>query len=685
MPFKIAIGASFMSDLVKAPRDIQNKYKEIFSDLEIAPDLSSGKKKKLTGCKYWRYRVTPPEYRVIYRVDKQTETVELIMMGPRKDDAIYKRINYVPEKGPTIIPYEVLPDIEPEFAIEHNEIIGVSAPPPKARKLPAITQGQLRDWKIDEKFWATILESETEDGLLNAEIPQHVKLRVIDCLWPKPIEQVAIQPTYIVKSEEDLAKVADGKMSRLLLNLDNEQLRAVDPSVRWPIIVKGGPGSGKTVVALYKISRILNPEQADIFPKKEPKILFTTYTKSLKNSAEELLRCCLGDKYSSVTIETVAKMAKRFAGQSHDPADNKQGRIALTSASNRSGSEEIKGLLSALGEDYILKEFAWVIEGWGLKSEDEYLKQDRTGRKRGLSDKQRKLIWKLFILFKDELKKRGLTTWEQLQNQALRLVRSDRSKTFDFVFVDEVQDLKPVGLQFCVALCADKTQVYLTADMNQSIYGGGGVSWKSVDTSLRFTRSSSTTLNRNYRCTDQILRAASDIISDLADKDAETLQLTSAHLGPKPIFMRCETNEDQNMALIDWIRAQLRYLSLPLSCAGIFCTTNEEKDAFVKMLNIKGLPSMPYTDGGEMDIPKVKVMTIHSSKGLEFPVVAMPNFEVKANNWLGDGDPDAALEMARRLFYVGCTRALRRLMLTCVGQKSDPLQESLTEENWEIK
>ena len=96
----------------------------------------------------------------------------------------------------------------------------------------------------------------------------------------------------------------------------------------------------------------------------------------------------------------------------------------------------------------------------------------------------------------------------------------------------------------------------------------------------------------------------------------------------------------------------------------------------------------------------VKLMTLHSSKGLEFPVVFMVGMEEglfpSIKPW--EETPDEDIEEERRLFYVSVTRAKDELYLTypCVSYSQgygDPLQrpsrflleipKPLTEE-WEV-
>ena len=60
----------------------------------------------------------------------------------------------------------------------------------------------------------------------------------------------------------------------------------------------------------------------------------------------------------------------------------------------------------------------------------------------------------------------------------------------------------------------------------------------------------------------------------------------------------------------------------------------------------------------------VVMMTLHSSKGLEFPVVFMPGMENGLFPSSASMDDPSKMEEERRLCYVGITRAMRKLYLT---------------------
>ena len=76
-------------------------------------------------------------------------------------------------------------------------------------------------------------------------------------------------------------------------------------------------------------------------------------------------------------------------------------------------------------------------------------------------------------------------------------------------------------------------------------------------------------------------------------------------------------------------------------------------------------------DSVDPDQDYVLLMTLHSAKGLEFPNVFMAGMEDGvfpgyASIWSGD---PSDIEEERRLCYVGITRAMKELTLTCAKQR----------------
>jgi DNA helicase-2/ATP-dependent DNA helicase PcrA len=62
-------------------------------------------------------------------------------------------------------------------------------------------------------------------------------------------------------------------------------------------------------------------------------------------------------------------------------------------------------------------------------------------------------------------------------------------------------------------------------------------------------------------------------------------------------------------------------------------------------------------------------MTAHSAKGLEFPLVFLVGLEEGVFPHSASARDEAGVEEERRLFYVGMTRAMERLTLTCARER----------------
>jgi DNA helicase-2/ATP-dependent DNA helicase PcrA len=62
-------------------------------------------------------------------------------------------------------------------------------------------------------------------------------------------------------------------------------------------------------------------------------------------------------------------------------------------------------------------------------------------------------------------------------------------------------------------------------------------------------------------------------------------------------------------------------------------------------------------------------MTVHSAKGLEFPIVFLVGMEERVFPHASSARDEAGLEEERRLCYVAMTRAMEHLFLTCAAER----------------
>lgn len=99
-----------------------------------------------------------------------------------------------------------------------------------------------------------------------------------------------------------------------------------------------------------------------------------------------------------------------------------------------------------------------------------------------------------------------------------------------------------------------------------------------------------------------------------------------------------------------------------LSAMAEFEETSEDKSVVCFLESISLLGDVDQEEGSE---DGVKLMTLHSAKGLEFPIVYIQGVEYGLIPYVSYGNNDSNdIEEERRLLYVGMTRSMKKLYLS---------------------
>lgn len=122
-------------------------------------------------------------------------------------------------------------------------------------------------------------------------------------------------------------------------------------------------------------------------------------------------------------------------------------------------------------------------------------------------------------------------------------------------------------------------------------------------------------------------------------------------------------------AVVRYIYDAALDLRLPLGAAAILCPSSKLAREIAEQCQQFGLPAKYMESSSvKLEAPEVKVLTMHTAKGLEFPIVVLPFVnEGILPRHLAEASPDDPQEFEnsqRRVFYVAATRAMRRLLIT---------------------
>jgi superfamily I DNA/RNA helicase/mRNA-degrading endonuclease RelE of RelBE toxin-antitoxin system len=708
MDFKITHAESFPLDLGRAPKKVQNAWdRTIVPILRSTPDRADPPQiKRLVGYKkLWRLKVSG-DYRLVYRLEQNNRTVTMLMLDNRAK--IYKRLgaNAGGEPGIRIVA-KAQDLIEPEPSKEEIGLASIAMEAEKYetkkyyeqehdRPLPELMETEkLKCWGVPDKYWQKLLAVDTENELLALDqtMPAEVLSRVLNGIWPSSIEEVTQQAIRVAEQPSEIKAAAEGARSleSFLLKLDDDQKTYVSRfeggHATGPWLLKGGPGSGKSTVALYCIRSILEGTKQLTLEDKPLKILFTTYTKSLINASRHLLKeLNVYAGKNTIDILNVDKLATKYIPEKWKTLtlineDRAEAQDLLNQVLRAFRKKNTKTFLSSTDTRFLLDEINWIIIGNGVETVEEYVQTDRTGRRRALTESQRRQLWTVWEMYQDKL--RYEKKW--LFSERVKVAAENVTPQYDYVFIDEAQDLKPVAIRFCIRLCRDPRNVFLTADSNQSIYGNG-ISWSSVATDLRFSGRAKI-LKRNYRTTTENWDAIKQLAPGVFDIDQETLDIETIYHGPYPVLVRYDDVQDLSSRLNEYLHEALLSERITPGCAAVLCPTLREIDLALEIIdpcfNAKAMSS------GDVDLahPGVKILTMHASKGLEFAVVALIGVEegrlpLPPFKGVDESEHNAR---QRRLFFVACSRAMRRLIVFADKNRPSQFTESLTDEYWDIE
>lgn len=440
-----------------------------------------------------------------------------------------------------------------------------------------------------------------------------------------------------------------------------EAVRAAEGAVA----VAAGPGTGKTRTLAYRIAHLVRE-----LGQAPASILAVTFTRS---AAEELLRrteSLLGDPAGLWvgTFHSVALRLLRQEGYPFGPGTE----FAVASEEERVAA--LEGLVEPREAARFLEE---------VRLAKQALKAPPSDR---AAEYQRRLAAARRLDFDDLL----LHACDLLAEE--EEVRARWRGALRHVMVDEFQDTSPAQYELLRRLAGEN--VCAIGDPDQAIYGFAGGGFRPFERFLRDHPGCRViSLDENYRSQATILEAARQVIGK---NRAELPRELKARLERGlPIEISGHVSDRQEAEMIArrvegllggasqftvdsrWAEKEAESLSYGLGDIAILYRFHAQARRLEEALGRAGLPFRTFgpkraeeaQPGGDLEDyraaeppPKgewITLMTLHRSKGLEFPAVFLAGCEDGVLPF-DKGDR----EEERRLFYVGMTRAKRRLFLS---------------------
>jgi len=240
------------------------------------------------------------------------------------------------------------------------------------------------------------------------------------------------------------------------------------------------------------------------------------------------------------------------------------------------------------------------------------------------------------------------------------------SGQYDAVLIDEGHDFRPEWLKLIVQMVDQQSNSLLVLyDDAQSIYERAKkqkFSFKSVGIQAQ---GRTNILKINYRNTQEILSVAATFAHDLLsakDSDEDHVPvlhpMSAGRHGAKPTIVKLPTLDEESKWIINQLKEANKSGTPWKDMAVLYQHYDPVGKLMLNKLKTAGIPVSWQKAVKFTDQDTVRLITMHSSKGLEFPLVAIPGIGMMPN-------ADAEVEEEARLLYVAMTRATSKLVMTC--------------------
>ncbi len=542
--------------------------------------------------------------------------------------------------------------------------------------------------------WLTDVRAVDEDGLL--DLADHLPSEAAEALLelatggtPVAIKSATVgtdpfnhpdaQRRFRVMNDVDeLERALAYPWEKWTTFLHPAQRQLVERDYNGPARVSGSAGTGKTIVALHRAVYLVQSQP-------DSRVLLTTFSNTLAHALATKLKRLISNKPrlgDRLEVHAMSAIGQRLfdlhLGRSK-VATPTQIHTLMTEA-----AKQVQGLKFSMR--FLLAEWDDLVDGWQLTTWEAYRDVKRLGRKTRLSEAQRTILWSIFKSVQSGLHDQGLITQSEMFTRLAEKMAVLKHPPFDFVVVDEAQDISVSQLRFLAAIGASQgdmrtNSLFFAGDLGQRIFQTP-FSWKSLGVDIR---GRSRTLNVNYRTSHQIRSQADQLlgpeVSDVDGNVEDRRNAVSVFNGPKPKICVLDDTQAECVEVTLWLKERVQEGFAPHEI-GVFVRSPHEIDRAIAAVTAAGLPFKVLDEHVETTIGLTSICTMHLAKGLEFRAVVVMAcddevipLQERIESVTDDSDLEEVYNTGRHLLYVACTRARDRLLVTSVDPASEFLDD----------
>jgi superfamily I DNA/RNA helicase len=356
-----------------------------------------------------------------------------------------------------------------------------------------------------------------------------------------------------------------------LRSLNPQQRQAVE-TLRGPVLILAGAGTGKTRVITIRIAHMI---ERGIAP---GNILAVTFTNKAAREMKERVAQLLprlkkkdGRKADGPIISTFHSLCARILREHIEVLGYKRNFVIYDESEQLGAIKKILSNISAKGENTDPKAILSLISRF----------KNGGSQAAAFADPSvRAMAEHVLKRYESALRACNAIDFDDLLLLALRLfterpnVLAACREKFRYVMVDEYQDTNAAQFKLVHLLCEQHRNLCVVGDDDQSIYGWRGAEISNLlDLEKYFDEVKVIKLEQNYRSTNTILHAANAVIKQNARRRSKHLWSDKGH-GEKIVLEEFETDEEEARTVVEEIEAARVMRRIPWGQQAILFRTN---------------------------------------------------------------------------------------------------------------
>ncbi len=363
-------------------------------------------------------------------------------------------------------------------------------------------------------------------------------------------------------------------------DLNKAQLEAVT-TVSGPLLVIAGAGSGKTRVLTRRVAYILTERLAVPY-----QILAVTFTNKAAQEMKERIAVLLGTELHDLQVSTFHSFCARFLRQEAEAFGYERSFTIFDTDDSLTLMKNCIKDLKISPEQFSPKSQLRKIS----MAKNKLVSAESFAA--AASGYFESITAKIYTLYQQRLRECNAMDFDDLLFYTVSVLKGNEEiraryrHRFQYLMVDEYQDTNHVQYLLLKYLTGEHQNLCVVGDEDQSIYGWRGADIRNI---LEFERdypgAKIIKLERNYRSTDIILKAASAVIGNNEARKKKVLW-TDQTGGEKIKWFLVDTAEDEAKYVIDEIEKN----SFPLNEMVILYRTNAQSRPFEEQLRRRGIP-----------------------------------------------------------------------------------------------